>query len=67
MAMFAGGWATLMPLMIFICDECNTKVERIQRHKRRRINPLCHICGKKMKWIKFPGSNFELKGGGWTK
>jgi len=67
-----------MSLWVYECQTCTyidedteeelpIKVERLTRGKRRRPNPLCHVCGKKMKWIKYPGANFELKGGGWSK
>lgn len=56
-----------MPLWVYECKECLSKIERLERGKRRRPNPYCHLCGKKMKWVKYPGSNFELKGNGWSK
>jgi putative FmdB family regulatory protein len=56
-----------MPIYVYECKQCDTKVERPQKYKQKKPNPLCHICGKKMKWVKYPGCDFELKGGGWTK
>lgn len=56
-----------MPIWVYECKDCGTKVERFDRVKKRKPNPLCHECGKKMKWVKYPGHSFELKGEGWTK
>ena len=30
----------------------DTKIERLERGKRRRPNPKCHLCGKKMELVK---------------
>ena len=54
-------------IWVYNCKECLTKIERLERGKRRRPNPKCHLCGKKMEWVKCPGSNFELIGKGWSK
>ena len=58
-----------MPIFVYTCEHCGTKIERPQRAKKRMPNPLCPMenCRKKMKWVRYPGSNFELKGGGWSK
>lgn len=57
-----------MPLLVYECPECGAKVERLKlrREKVGRV-PKCHVCGEKMKRVKYPGCNFELKGEGWTK
>ena len=54
-------------IWVYECKECLSKIERLERGKRRRPNPVCHLCGKKMKWVKYPGTDFQLKGGGWSK
>ena len=56
-----------MSLWIYICKDCYSKIERLERGKRRRPNPLCHLCGKKMEWVRYPGGDFQLKGDGWSK
>ena len=67
MGVFDGRRRVVMPLWIYECEECGTKVERLIRGKKRRPNPICQECRKKMKWIKYPGSDFQLKGKGWSK
>ena len=38
-----------MPILVYICKRCDTKVEKM-RLKRQRIgkNPYCHECNQKM-------------------
>lgn len=57
-----------MPILVWTCKDCNTKVERlVYRKQKKTMTPRCHICGKKMQKVKYPGHSFELKGDGWTK
>jgi putative FmdB family regulatory protein len=55
-----------MPIYVYVCKDCDTKVERPQKHKKRHLAPLCQICGKKMK-IQLQPASLVFKGGGWTK
>jgi predicted nucleic acid-binding Zn ribbon protein len=58
----------LVPLLVYECRDCNTKVERLKlkREKVGRV-PDCHVCGKKMKKVKFPGHAVQFLGDGWSK
>jgi predicted nucleic acid-binding Zn ribbon protein len=55
-----------MPIMVYICLDCTTKVERL-RFKRENVgkNPYCHECNKRMIRVIHP-ANLRFEGGGWT-
>jgi predicted nucleic acid-binding Zn ribbon protein len=70
MAVCARGWDALMPIFVYECKKCDIKVEQPclgRGNKKKRLNPICPECNKKMKWIKYPGHSIEFKGEGWTK
>ena len=47
--------AYLMPLMVYICRDCGTKVEWM-RLKRQKVGKpdYCHECNKKMTRVRKP-------------
>lgn len=54
-----------MPLFDYVCNNCGSTVELLQKHSDP--DPiLCKSCGKKHTLTKKIGlSSFQLKGGGW--
>ena len=44
-----------MPIMVYICKDCGTKVEWL-RFKRQKVGkaPYCHECNRKMTKVRKP-------------
>tara|TARA_Y100001937_G_scaffold64448_2_gene88164 strand:- start:10770 stop:10949 length:180 start_codon:yes stop_codon:yes gene_type:complete len=53
-----------MPLYVYECKECKTKVEMLQAFNDPK--PDCNKCSSSMK-KKIVATNFSLKGSGWAR